>query len=170
MKSDEGTSPLPNSKRNPSMRWDAYVYTPDPDALAGDSSDHGAAFSQPLEHMGGKAVPAVIRCGTIPIATAEGAGTMPALSGSASMLSNRVTLTLTNVSVDTAVATQIRLKSGDIVEATGSVLTHPQITAGNSFDHPDEVHPADVRVSARGGKLELSVPARSVVSLRLRVS
>ena len=49
VKSDEGTSPLPNSKRNPSMRWDAYVYTPDPDALAGEFADHGAAFSQPLE-------------------------------------------------------------------------------------------------------------------------
>ena len=49
MKSDEGTSPLPNSKRNPSMRWDAYVYTPDPDALAGEFSESGTVFSKPLE-------------------------------------------------------------------------------------------------------------------------
>ena len=34
VKSDKGTSPLPNSKRNPAMRWDAFIYAPEPDALA----------------------------------------------------------------------------------------------------------------------------------------
>ena len=102
----------------------------------------------------GQAVPAVIQCDSTSIATVEGARTMQALSGSASMLSGRVILTRTDVSVDTAVATQIGLKNGDIVEGTVSVLTHPQITAGKSFDHWDEAHPTDVRVSTRG-KLEL---------------
>src|SRR5208283_1042157 len=57
VKSDQDTAPLPNPKRNPSMRWDAFVYAPDPDALArefaarfADSGDEGsgdteAAFS-----------------------------------------------------------------------------------------------------------------------------
>jgi catechol 2,3-dioxygenase-like lactoylglutathione lyase family enzyme len=49
VKSDKGTSPLPNSKRNPSMRWDAYVYAPDPDALAVEFYDNGAVFSVPLK-------------------------------------------------------------------------------------------------------------------------
>ena len=49
VKSDQGTSPLPNCKRNPSMRWDAYVYAPDPDALALEFAAHGAAFSVPLK-------------------------------------------------------------------------------------------------------------------------
>ena len=30
------------------MRWDAYVYSPDPDTLAAEFSDHGAPFSAPL--------------------------------------------------------------------------------------------------------------------------
>ena len=34
LKSDPGTPPLPNPKQHPSMRWDAYVDAPDPDALA----------------------------------------------------------------------------------------------------------------------------------------
>ena len=33
---DEKTPPLPNSRRHPSARWDAYVYAPDPDALAAE--------------------------------------------------------------------------------------------------------------------------------------
>jgi catechol 2,3-dioxygenase-like lactoylglutathione lyase family enzyme len=49
VKSDEGTSPLPNCKGNPSMRWDAYIDAPDPDALAVEFASHGAAFSVPLQ-------------------------------------------------------------------------------------------------------------------------
>jgi catechol 2,3-dioxygenase-like lactoylglutathione lyase family enzyme len=49
VKSDKDTSPLPNARRNPSMRWDAYVYAPDPDALAVEFAVHGTAFSVPLK-------------------------------------------------------------------------------------------------------------------------
>jgi hypothetical protein len=31
------------------MRWDAYVYVADPDALAAEFADHAAAFSEPLQ-------------------------------------------------------------------------------------------------------------------------
>jgi len=48
IKSDENVAPLPNAKRHPSMRWDAFVYAPDADALAADFGDHGATFSAPL--------------------------------------------------------------------------------------------------------------------------
>ena len=48
IKSDANVTPLPNSKLHPSMRWDAFVYAPDPDALAAEFVDHGAAFSAPL--------------------------------------------------------------------------------------------------------------------------
>ena len=63
VKSDKDTPPLPNSKRNPSMRWDAFVYAPDPDGLAAEFAerfsehrvsehrvaDGGAVFSVPLK-------------------------------------------------------------------------------------------------------------------------
>jgi catechol 2,3-dioxygenase-like lactoylglutathione lyase family enzyme len=42
-------APLPNPKRDPAMRWDAYCYTPDPDALAAEFAERGAPFSKPLE-------------------------------------------------------------------------------------------------------------------------
>ena len=48
IKSDKNTAPLPNPKRCPSMRWDAFVYAPDPDALAAEFGDCGATFSAPL--------------------------------------------------------------------------------------------------------------------------
>ena len=40
--------PLPNPKRDPAMRWDAYVSVHDPDALAAEFVDRGVAFSAPL--------------------------------------------------------------------------------------------------------------------------
>jgi catechol 2,3-dioxygenase-like lactoylglutathione lyase family enzyme len=49
VKSDEHVKPLPNSKRHPYMRWDAFIYAPDPDALAAEFACHGAAFSVPLK-------------------------------------------------------------------------------------------------------------------------
>ena len=49
VKSDKEVSPLPNSKRHPFMRWDAFVYAPDPDALAAEFSDRGVTFGTPLK-------------------------------------------------------------------------------------------------------------------------
>ena len=45
VKSENDVMPLPNPQRHPSMRWDAYVYVPDPDALAAEFTGCGAAFS-----------------------------------------------------------------------------------------------------------------------------
>jgi catechol 2,3-dioxygenase-like lactoylglutathione lyase family enzyme len=50
IKSDKDVSPLPNPKRHPSMRFDAFVYAPDPDALAAEFADHGVAFSVPVQN------------------------------------------------------------------------------------------------------------------------
>lgn len=48
VKSDRDVAPLPNPRRHRSMRWDAYVYAPDPDALAAEFADAGASFSTAL--------------------------------------------------------------------------------------------------------------------------
>jgi catechol 2,3-dioxygenase-like lactoylglutathione lyase family enzyme len=49
VKSEPNVTPLPNRTRHPSMRWDAYVYAPDPDALAAEFAAHGATFSVALK-------------------------------------------------------------------------------------------------------------------------
>ena len=49
VKSDKDVSPLPNHKRHHYMRWDAFIYAPDPDALAAEFAERGAEFSAPLE-------------------------------------------------------------------------------------------------------------------------
>ena len=44
-----GVDPLPNYKREPGARWDAYLHVPDPDALAAEFSSRNIEFSQPLK-------------------------------------------------------------------------------------------------------------------------
>jgi catechol 2,3-dioxygenase-like lactoylglutathione lyase family enzyme len=41
--------PVPNSKRDPEMRWDAYVSVQDPDGLAAELQGRGVSFSVPLK-------------------------------------------------------------------------------------------------------------------------
>lgn len=44
-----GIEPLPNHKKHKDARWDAYLYVPDPDALANEYISRGVVFSQPLK-------------------------------------------------------------------------------------------------------------------------
>ena len=46
---DVGVEPLPNCKRHPWARWDAYTSVPDPDALAAEIASRGVTFSKPLQ-------------------------------------------------------------------------------------------------------------------------
>ena len=40
--------PIPNHTRHGWARWDAYIHTPDPDALAAELASRGVAFHEPL--------------------------------------------------------------------------------------------------------------------------
>ena len=44
-----GVDPLPNHRREPAARWDAYVSVPDPDALADEFASRDVEFSEPLK-------------------------------------------------------------------------------------------------------------------------
>jgi len=49
MVKDVGVEPLPNYKREPAARWDAYLNVPDPDALAAEYASRSVEFSEPLK-------------------------------------------------------------------------------------------------------------------------
>ena len=49
MMKDVGLEALPNCEREPQARWDAYLYVPDPDALAEEFLSRGVDFSVPLK-------------------------------------------------------------------------------------------------------------------------
>lgn len=49
MMKDVDIDPLPNCKREPGARWDAYIYVPEPDALAAEFASRNVEFSEPLK-------------------------------------------------------------------------------------------------------------------------
>ena len=49
MLKDVGVDPLPNYQREQGARWDAYLYVPDPDALAAEFASRQVQFSEPLK-------------------------------------------------------------------------------------------------------------------------
>ena len=49
LKSEEGVAPAPNRTRHRHLRWDAYVYTADPDTLAAEYARSGVTFATPLQ-------------------------------------------------------------------------------------------------------------------------
>jgi catechol 2,3-dioxygenase-like lactoylglutathione lyase family enzyme len=48
-KSERGIMPQPNHTRHTHLRWDAYVYTEDPDTLAAEFAERGVSLSSPLK-------------------------------------------------------------------------------------------------------------------------
>jgi catechol 2,3-dioxygenase-like lactoylglutathione lyase family enzyme len=44
-----GVDPLPNCRREPAARWDAYLHVPDPDALAAEFASRNVEYSEPLK-------------------------------------------------------------------------------------------------------------------------
>jgi catechol 2,3-dioxygenase-like lactoylglutathione lyase family enzyme len=49
LKSQAGIAAVPNCRRHPQLRWDAYVDAPDPDGLAAEFAGRGVTFARPLQ-------------------------------------------------------------------------------------------------------------------------
>ena len=84
--------------------------------------------------------------------------------------SKSTTVTITNPSHDQPVSARLRLTGGNMLEARGTVLSHASMTARNTFEKPDEVKLLPLSVADSGNSTQLSIPARSIVALSLRLS
>ena len=127
-------------------------------------------FEMYRNHMNARLAQMRIHCDDLKVPSRSGSATMPALSGSASVKGKMLTVTMTNPSLDSAVRTEMRLSSGNIVEGRGTLLTHEDMTAGNSFDHPNKVEMARLPVNVHGNIAEISIPKRAIVSLELKMA
>jgi alpha-N-arabinofuranosidase len=129
------------------------------------------AFEMYRPHMGARLVPMRIGIPELTVPVLEGSATLAGLSGSASIRERRLTLTLTNPSLSAPVLARIRLgEGGRVAEGRGTVLTHEEMTATNTFESPDTVTLRDLVVEVRGDAALVSVPAKAVVALDLRIA
>ena len=127
-------------------------------------------FAMYQPHKGARHVPLRHRADDLAVPVPQGTARMPALSASASVREDRVTLTLTNPSLDGPLRTRVRAAGGRRpVEARATVLTHGDMRGRNTFENPDEVRPTSLAVAVSGDAVALQLPKHSVASVEIRV-
>jgi alpha-N-arabinofuranosidase len=114
-------------------------------------------------HKGGRQLQVSNPVPEINVPVLDGRTKLPGLSVSASIRDRRLTVTLTNPSVDTDLSLGLRLVGGRAKEAQGKVLTHSDMRATNTFHDPEEVKPALHPIKISGVGLQLSLPKQAVV-------
>ena len=95
---------------------------------------------------------------------------MPAVSGSAvKSKDGKIHVGLSNLDPNQPNSVTVDLGGTHASKVSGRILTAPAINAHNSFEKPDAVKPATFTgASIRGGKLVVTLPAKSVVVLELQ--
>jgi alpha-N-arabinofuranosidase len=127
-------------------------------------------FEMYRPHMGARLIPMRLRADELTVPMQGGTAKIAALTGSASIREKRVTMTLTNPSVDSAVTTRIRFAGGaHASEGRGVVLTHSDMRGRNTFEHPNEVRPADLPVNVSGESLVVRIPKQSVAAVEIQL-
>jgi alpha-N-arabinofuranosidase len=128
-------------------------------------------FEMYRPHMGARLVPARISVPEMTVPLLEGSARWPGLSGSASVRDRVLTVTLTNPSLQDAVATRIRLSGGaSLREARATVLTHPDRHATNTFEKPNEVALAALATQVSGDTATVTIPKQAVAAVSLQIA
>jgi alpha-L-arabinofuranosidase len=93
---------------------------------------------------------------------------VPQVSASAALTGGgKLVVALVNLSASDAIDVEAKIAGFAAVKASGTVLTAGTIDAHNSFDKPDAVKPAPLRVGLKSGAMSVSLPARSVSVITL---
>src|SRR5262249_274778 len=122
-------------------------------------------------HMGARLVPMRVEAPALTVPTLTGSAKLPGLSGSASIRERRLTVTLTNPSLEAEVPAVIRLEGGGrVAEGRGTVLTHDDMTATNTFANPDNVTPKALAVRTSADAASVTIPKRAVVAVELEIA
>jgi len=121
--------------------------------------------------MGARQVPVSNPVPELNVPALAGQARLPGLSASASVRNRRLTVTLTNPSLDATLSVRIRLAGGvHATEARGLVLTHDDMRATNTFADPDEVKPAAHPVRVVADAIELKLPKQAIVLLECEIT
>ena len=94
---------------------------------------------------------------------------LPALSASASRDQDGKThVSLVNIHPDTPIELTIDLGEVEGKKVSGKLLSSPEINSHNTFEAPERVVPVEFKgAKIQQGKLELRLPAKSVVVLEI---
>ncbi len=97
----------------------------------------------------------------------QGDRKLAGLAGSASLHDKRLVLTVVNPSITETREAQISIPGATVKEGDAHTLSHSDIHAHNSFEHPDVLVPKRHRMNVSGTDITYSFPPASVVRLRV---
>lgn len=92
------------------------------------------------------------------------------LNGSASRKGNIVTLTMVNSALSSSSETQVALRGATIAHVTGTVLAADDMHAHNTFEQPNAVKSAPLKVTVSGDTVNVTIPAASVIKLEISLA
>ena len=128
-------------------------------------------FEMYRPHMGARLVPMQVRVDELTVPVQEGTAKIAGLMGSASIREKRLTVTLTNPSLDSTVTARIRLTGGARAgEGRGTVLTHADLRARNTFQNANEIKLSPLTVKTSGDGLSVEMPRQSVAALEIQLA
>jgi alpha-N-arabinofuranosidase len=128
-------------------------------------------FDMYRSHMGARQVPVRHRVPDLNVSVLAGQASLPGLSASASIHDRRVTLTMTNPSLEADLSLRVRLGGGArATEARARILTHPNMQATNTFADLEEVKPAVHPVNIVADSLELKLPKQAIILVECDIS
>jgi alpha-N-arabinofuranosidase len=116
-------------------------------------------------------VPMQIRVDELTVPVQDGTAKIAGLTGSASLREKRLTVTLTNGSVDAPITARLRFAGGARAsEGRGTVLTHSDMRARNTFQNPNEVRLASLPVKLSGETLAVEIPRQAVAAIEIQLA
>jgi alpha-N-arabinofuranosidase len=122
-------------------------------------------------HMGALQVLVSNPVAELNVPVLAGQAYVPGLSASASIRERRLTVTLTNPSLDAALPVRIKLAGGARAsEAKATVLTHQDMRATNTFRDLEEVKPVAHPVKVNADGIELNLPRHALVLLECEIA
>src|SRR5262245_28989291 len=128
-------------------------------------------FEMYRPHMGARLLPMQVRVDDLSVPVQEGTVKMAGLTGSASIREKRLTVTLTNPNVNSPVSARIRFAGGARPgEGRGTVLTHSDMRAGNSFQNTNEVRPSSLPVKISSESVVVEIPRQAVVAIEIQLA
>jgi len=127
-------------------------------------------FEMYRPHMGARLAPMQVRGSELTVPTQEGTAKLAPLTGSASLREKRLTVTLTNPSLDSPVTVRLKFAGGTRASAgRGMALTHSDMRARNTFQKTDEVMPAPLPVNISNEGVVVTIPKQAVVALEIQL-
>jgi alpha-N-arabinofuranosidase len=120
-------------------------------------------------HQGGESLRVAFESNVIDFHVADATHQLPGLSGSASVIDNRLTLSVVNANAINPIESTIEVKGAEVDEITATVLMHDDICAHNTFERPHEVRPQAIPVLERSAVWKHTFPPASVTVFRARL-